>query len=156
MRNVIRGVAVLFAAVAGYFLCVEPYRANLTLATITQRMMNAPEGDPFTAAPAARQNLQDLAAIRRPERLNPNWYLLYGANCEILGRKNEAAEVYSRALQIDQRPEIYVHRGMIMLQLGRMDAAVNDLATAARFNPYVLYDLSGDLRERVAAAARIH
>lgn len=155
MRSVIRGVAIVFAAVAGYFLCVVPYRANLTLATIMQRTMNALNVDAIAAAPVARTNLHDLAEIRTPERLNPDWYLLYGANCEILGQKSEAAGVYSRALEIDQRPEIYVHRGMIMLQLGKMDAAVNDLATAARFNPYVVFDLSGDLRERVAAASRV-
>ena len=155
MRSAIRAVAIVFAAIAGYFLCVVPYRANLALAEITQRTMNTENVDAVAAAPVARTNLSDLAKIRAPERLNPNWYLLYGANCEILGRTSEAAEIYSRALEIDQRPEIYVHRGMVMLQLGRMDAAVNDLATAARFNPSVVFDLSGDLRERVAAAARV-
>jgi hypothetical protein len=37
-----------------------------------------------------------------------------------------------------------------------MDDAVRDLATAARFDPFVLYDLDGDLQKRVAAAARHH
>ena len=156
MRSVIRGVAIVFAAVAGYFVCVVPYRANYTLATITERTVNAQNVDPLDAAPGARTNLNDLSAIRTAEKLNPTWYLLYGANCEVLGRKTEAVEIYSRALEIDRRPEIYVSRGMVMLQLGRIDDAVNDLATAARFNPAVAYELSGELRERVAAASRVH
>jgi O-antigen ligase len=156
LRNVIRGAAIVFAAYAGYFLCVVPYRANLALATITQRTLNAPNVDPIAAAPVARTNLRDLAEIRTPERLNPTWYLLYGSNCEILGRKVEAADIYSRALEIDQRPEIYVNRGMILLQLGRVDDAVKDLATAARFKPDTVFDLSGELRQRVEAATRVH
>lgn len=155
MRSLLRGVALVFAATAFYFLCVLPYRANNMLAAITQRTINAQDVDALTAAPDARANLQDLTAIRTAERLDPTWYLLYGTNCELLGRNADAVEIYSRALEIDQRPEIYVHRGMILLQLGRVDDAVHDLATAARFNPDVLYDLSGDLRERVAAASRV-
>ncbi len=155
MRSLIRGAAVAVAAAALYFLCVVPYRANLMLAAITQRTINEQDADPVTAAPEVRANLQDLAAIGTAERLNPSWYLLYGTNCELLGRNADAVDIYSRALEIDQRPEIYVHRGMILLQLGRVDDAVRDLATAARFNPDVIYDLSGDLRERVAAASRV-
>ncbi|HEX3581898.1 MAG TPA: hypothetical protein VH087_09075 [Thermoanaerobaculia bacterium] len=155
MRNVIRALAVIFPALAFYPLCVVPYRANLLLATITQQTLKAQGDDPIAAAPVARANLQDLLAIERPERLNAGWYLLYGTNCELLSRNAEAVEAYSRALAIDQRPEIYVHRGMLLLQLGRVDDAVHDLATAARFNPAVVYDLSGDLRERVAAASRV-
>ena len=156
MRNVIRAAAIVFAAFAGYYVCVVPYEANFALVTITQRTLNAPSVDPISAAPIARTNLRDLAEIRTPERLDPTWYLLYGANCEILGRKSEAVEVYSRALEIDQRPEIYVDRGMTLLQLGRTDDAVKDLATAARFKPDIVYDLTGDVRERVETAARVH
>ena len=153
LRNAMRAVAVIGAAAALRTLCVAPYRANLVLETVDRRTTYAETLDQASAAPLARRNLDDLTLIETPERLDPDWYLLYGANCEALGRKEDAAEIYSRALRIDQRPEIYVNRGMVMLQLGRMDAAVSDLAVAARFKPDVLYDLNGDLRARVAAAA---
>jgi tetratricopeptide (TPR) repeat protein len=155
MRSAMRIVAVVLAIVAIDFLCVAPYRANLAIAAITQNTLVVDSVDAVAAAPAARANLTDLANIARPERLNPNWYLLYGANCEILGRNAEAADAYTRALAIDQRPEIYVHRGMLLLQQGRVDAAVHDLATAARFDEFVLYDLTGDVRARVAAESRV-
>lgn len=156
MRSAIRIVAVALAAFAIDLLCVAPYRANLTIAALTQRTLAADSVEAVAAAPAARANLTDLARIAAAKRLDPNWYLLYGANFEILGRNAEAVDVYSRALRIDQRPEIYVHRGMLLLQQGHVDAAVHDLATAARFNEFVIYDLTGDVRERVAAESRVH
>ena len=154
-RSAIRAVVLAGAAVATYALVVLPYRANLDLEQIRRRTLSAEAVDASTAAPVARTNLNDLARIEVAERLNPSWYLLYGSNCEILGRLADANAVYSRALLIDQRPEIYFKRGLVMLQLGRMDAAVSDLATAARFNPNVIYDLDGDLRSRVSAAAAL-
>jgi len=156
MRSILRAAAVAAASIAIYFFCIEPYRANFIVEALTQRTLGAQSAEAIDAAPVARGNLNDLNAIRRVERLNPSWYLLYGSNCEILGQKNEALEAYSQALRIDQRPEIYTHRGMVLLQLGRVDDAVRDLATAARFDPFVLYDLDSDLRKRVAAAARHH
>jgi len=45
---------------------------------------------------------------------------------------------------------------MAMLHLGRTDAAVADLATAARFNPKILDEIDDELGKRVAATAGIH
>jgi tetratricopeptide (TPR) repeat protein len=136
-------------------LCVEPWRASLVLRDVEQRSALAESVAPTPATTLAHTNLHDLASAARASRLNPEWYLLYGANCELLGRWEDAANAYTGALKIDDRPEIYVNRGMVMLHLGRADAAVSDLATAARFDPKVLDDLDGELRERVAAAAGI-
>ena len=44
--------------------------------------------------------------------------MLYGANCELLNRYPAAADAYTRALRIDDRPELYVNRGMVLLHLG--------------------------------------
>jgi tetratricopeptide (TPR) repeat protein len=154
-RSALRIAAAAGAALAVFYLVVLPYRANREIVAIEQRTLGAQTLEAMAAAPLARANLTDLAHIELAERLDPSWYLLYGANCEIVGQRAEAAAIYSRALRIDQRPEIYFKRGLVMMQLGRMDAAVSDLATAARFNPYVLYDLDGDLRSRVTAAAAV-
>jgi len=152
-RNAIRAAAAAAMIVGVHELCVVPYRANLALASIEQRTRRAQALERAAAARLARANLEDLSRIATPQRLNPDWYMLDAANCEIIGRFADAAESYSRALRIDQRPEIYVNRANVFLQLGRVDAAVADLATAARFNPFVLYDLDGDIRRRVTAAA---
>jgi tetratricopeptide (TPR) repeat protein len=145
--------ALVIAIIAIDQLCVVPYRDNLVLSTVEYRSMLASSGRTPRAIDAARRNLHDLELAERSRRLDPNWYLLYGANCELLGRWRDAADVYTRALRIDDRPELYVSRGLAMLHLGRTTEAEADLAAAARFNPNVLNDLDGDLRDRVAAAA---
>jgi tetratricopeptide (TPR) repeat protein len=151
----IRIAAVIAAGIGIDYLCVDPYRGNLLLRDVAQRSALADSLDASRATALAHANLHDLDLAARGQRLDSEWYLLYGGNCEILGRWAEAADAYTRALQIDDRPEIYVNRGMVMLHMGRADAAVADLATAARFNPKVLDDLDGELRARVAAAAGI-
>lgn len=155
-RDVLRAVAVVGAALGIYYSFVLPYRANLVIAAVEQRTMRAQTLDRYGAAVAARANLDDLTASEFPARLNPGWYLLYGANCELLVRLDDAAAVYSRALHIDQRPEIYVNLGLVMLELGRTEEGIHDLVIAARFKPDILDTLNGDVALRVAAAAGIH
>ena len=70
-----------------------------------------------------------------------------------MGRWREAIDIYTRALRVDQRPEIYFDRGLARQRLGETDAAVADMATAARFNPFLVEQLDGELRPRVTAAA---
>jgi tetratricopeptide (TPR) repeat protein len=152
----LRIATVVAAGIGIEQLCIAPYRGNLILRSVAQRSALAQSLDATRATELAHTNLHDLDLAARGRRLDPEWYLLYGANCEILGRWAEAADAYTRALTIDDRPEIYVNRGMVMLHMGRADAAVADLATAARFDPNVIYELEGELRTRVAAAAGIH
>jgi len=150
----LRLVAVIGAVIVIDQLCVQPFRGNLLLRDIEQRSALAQTLDPIRAKELAHTNLHDLDTGARGRRLDPEWYLLYGANCEIVERWSDAADAYSRALQIDQRPEIYVNRGLVMLHMGAADAAVSDLATAARFDPTIVDQLEGELRARVAAAAK--
>lgn len=152
MRSLIRIAAVIAAIIGIQQLCIAPYRGNLAIGAVEWRLSHAEENN----LALVHKNLSDLATAERSRSLDPNWYLLYGANCELLGRWSEAADAYTRALRIDDRPEIYVSRGMARLHLGRIPEAEADLATAARFNPQVLNELDGELREHVAAAAGLH
>jgi tetratricopeptide (TPR) repeat protein len=152
---VVRAAAVAAAAAAIYFLCVVPYGANVEMRRLTERSMLAQNVDAQRAMIVARANLADLDRIARGRRLDPAWYMLYGANLEILGRFSQAVEAYTAALRIDDRPELYVNRALANVRLGRTDAAVADLVTAARFNPAILGQLEGDLRARVAAAVNL-
>ena len=130
-----------------------PYRDNLLMRELERRSQTADSVDPATAAPLAHANLADFARIARSYRLDPQWYMLYGANCELLERWPEAADSYTRALTIDQRPEIYFSRGLLLLHLGQVDRATADMVTAVRFNPFLIDGIDGDLRARVASAA---
>lgn len=151
----VRAAAVVAAWFAFDYVCVQRFRGDMVLGDVYQRSVMSESRDPQQAAAPARRNLADLDRVARSCRLDPTWYLLYAANCETLERWREASDAYTRALRIDDRPEIYFERGLVMLRLGQMDAAVADLATAARFNPNVLNGIDGELRARVAAAAGV-
>ena len=49
--------------------------------------------------------------------------------------------------------ELYFSRGLVMLHLGRIDQAAEDMITAVRFNPFLIDQIGGELRARVAAEA---
>jgi tetratricopeptide (TPR) repeat protein len=150
----VAGVVVFVAAgFAIHRLCVIPFRDNMVMRDVEERMSIAQSVDPVRAVPLARANLDDLDRVARSRRLDPAWYMFYGANCEILDRWQDAADAYTRALAIDQRPELYFSRGLVMLHLGRIDQAAQDMITAVRFNPFLIDQIGGELRARVAAGA---
>lgn len=149
----VRAAAVLAACLGIYWLAVVPLRSNLVLREVEQHTVTARMVDTKRAAVLARMNLDELQRTATGGRLDPSWYLLRGANCELLERWQEAADAYTQALRIDDRPEIYFNRGLVMLRLGRIDAAVGDLTKAARFDPDVLKQIDGETRRRVAAEA---
>ncbi len=147
---------VIVIAAAGFAihrLCVIPFRDNLVMRDVEERMNVVQSVDPVRAAPLVRANLADLDRVAHSRRLDPAWYMFYGVNCEILERWQDAANVYTGGLAIDQRPELYFSRGLVMLHLGRIDQAAEDMITAVRFNPFLIDQIGGELRARVAAGA---
>jgi tetratricopeptide (TPR) repeat protein len=151
-RVVFTVVVIVTAGFAVHRLCAIPFRDNLVMRGVEERMRVVENVDRFRAMPLARLNLADLDGMARSSRLAA-WYLFYGANCEILERWEDAANAYTSALAIDQRPEIYFSRGLILLRLGRIDEAASDMIQAVRFNPVLIDQISGALRTRVAAGA---
>ena len=148
-----RVAAVVAAAFAIDRLCVRPYRGAAVETEVQQRSTIAEAVDHQRAVILVRENLHDLNRVAPDRRLAPSWYMLYGGNLELVDRWREATDVYTRALAIDHRPEIYFNRGLGLLRLGQLDASIADMATAARFNPLLLEQIDGELRARVAAAA---
>lgn len=147
-------MVVLAAAGFGvHRLCVIPFRDDLVMRDVEERMAIVENVDSYQAMSRARVNLADLDRVARSRRLDPAWYMYYGANCETLSRWEDAANAYTRALDIDQRPEIYFNRGLVMLHLGQVDQATADMVRAVRFNPFFIDQISGELRTRVAAEA---
>lgn len=152
-RLVLAAVVIAAAGFAVHRLCVIPFRDNLVMRDVEERMGIVEHVDSLQAISLARLNLTDLDRVARSRRLDPAWYLFYGANCEILERWQDAANAYTKALAIDQRPEIYFSRGLVMLHLGQIDHAAADMIRAVRFNPFFIDQISGDLRTRVAREA---
>ncbi|SRR5581483_10418119 len=146
-------VAVLAGAALNRF-CIEPYQGNLTVMTVYLRTSEMEKRDPEIEVAIAHRNLRDLEDVETSRRLDPQWYLLYGANWESLGEWNRAADAYTRALRIDERPEIYFRRGFVTMQMGRIDDALPDLVRAVRFDPRFAAQLDPLLRKRVKLAIR--
>lgn len=152
-QAIVAMVTMAATGLAVYRVCVIPFRDNMIMRDVEERMAIVENVDSYRAMMLARLNLADLDRVAHSRRLDPAWYVFYGANCEILGRWQDAADVYTRALDIDQRPEIYFYRGLVMLHLGQIDRAAADMVLAVRFNPFFIDQISGDLRTRVAAEA---
>jgi len=153
LRVVFALVVIAAAGFAVHRLCAIPFRDNLVMRDVEERMRVVENVDSFQAMSLARLNLADLDGVARSRRLDPAWYMFYGANCEILDRWQDAANAYTNALAIDQRPELYFSRGLVMLHLGRIDQAAADMIHAVRFNPFLIDRIDGELRARVAAEA---
>lgn len=151
----LRIAAVVAAAAAIYWLCILPYRGAAVEAEVRRRSVRMELLERQRAVILARQNLVNLDRVAAARRLAPSWYMLYAGNLVLQERWRDAVDVYTQALGIDQRPEIYLNRGLVHLHLDEVDAAIADMATAARFDSGVLQQINGDLRERVAAAAGI-
>ncbi len=152
-QGVLSIVVIAAAALAIHRLCVIPFRDNLVMRDVEERMAIVETVDSLRAMSLARLNLADLHRVEPSRRLDPAWYMYLGANFELLDRWEDAANAYSSALAIDQRPEIYFSRGLVRLHLGQIDPAAADMIRAVRFNPFFIDQISGDLRTRVAAEA---
>jgi len=154
VKGMVRIIAIAIACIAIDRLCVEPYQGNLMLTRVDQQTAEMEKYDPRIEVAMAHGNLRDLDQVERSHRLDPQWYLLDAANWEALGEWDRAAEAYTRALRVDDRPEIYFRRGSVMVQMGRVDAALPDLVRAARFDVRYAEQLDGNLRLRVDEAMK--
>lgn len=152
----VRAAAAIAAAIGIWWLCVVPYRAARIEDDVQQRSDRVDAAlNPEQAVVLARLNLRELDGIASARRLSPTWYMLYAGNCEVLQRWSDAIDGYTRALQIDQRPEIYFSRGFARMHAGDTEGGIADLVTAVRFRPFLVEQLDGELRARVSAAAGI-
>jgi tetratricopeptide (TPR) repeat protein len=152
----VRGAALALAVVALDRLVYQPWRAQEILLAVGERSKVAVNANRETAAILARGNIERLRSVAPATRTDANYYMLFAANARMLGEDNVAVQQYTAALTYaDHRPEIFLQRGLTLLDLGRVDAAAADLTHAARFNPMVLEQIDGELRERVRRDAGI-
>jgi tetratricopeptide (TPR) repeat protein len=149
-----RAAAVLLFAGAVYRLCVLPVRASHVLRVVDARTHFALErSSDEKAMKLAEGNLERLHEVAPGCALDVDYFLLSAINHGIVHRPQEALQDLDRGQRVEDRPEIYFNRGMILFEAGQIDAAVNSFAIAARFNPLLLDNLQGELRTRVATAA---
>ena len=150
LRILVRLGAITAGIIGIERLCIAPYAANRILHRVDIRSHAAvAAGDPQRAAILARTSLSDLRSIASIGKDEVNYHLLFAANARLINQPAEAFAHYDAALRADQRPEIYLQRGLTLIELGRIAEAIPNIVTAARFNPTILDDLDPSIRQQV-------
>lgn len=129
---VLAGAACAYAL---YAFVYTPYSCDRSITSLIGRTRLAEDASAFDLPAMARANLVDLKRIEGPCRARTHLYMLEAENQNLLGRKEEAIATLRQALLVDQRPEIHFAIGSLLVELGRMDEAVDHFVTAGRFSP---------------------
>lgn len=151
---VARALAVIAAALAAHHLVLAPFRCQRAIVPLEQQTRYARTLPPDAARRVASANLSGLEKISSGCRTDVDLHLLLSLNSRILGRSKEAMQHMENAFRVDDRPELYLHRGLIFLEMGEVDAAVQQFATAVEFNPTLINQLDPGLRARIERAVR--
>ena len=141
----------LVAALAGfYWLVGAPWQCMRAIVSIERATRFAStEARASGARRIAASNLESLKRISGHCRTDVDLYLLLSFNARIAGRLDEALRHLEDGLRVDDRPELYINRARILLEMGRIDDAVRELSTAAQFDPGHLDTLDPALRARI-------
>ena len=145
-----RVVAVVVTALLIERFCVIPFRCMHMIKVVEQRTETAMNRlDHLAAQGVARENLQLLDEVASGCRTDADLHLLLAFNDKLLGRQEEALQHLNDAISIDDRPEFYFDRGLMLIDLGRIDEAARELAIAVRFNPDLVDRLDGEMKDIV-------
>lgn len=155
MGVIVRAVASALCAWALYAWAWVPHRDSVTLTELARRTDAAEKtaGD-YERTVRARRNVADLTRLRESSPTDVRVPVLIAANQLLMGLREEAVRSYDEALRVEPRPEIYMARGDALVQVGRVDEAVESYAAAVRFDARFL-DLvaPGILQDRIKARA---
>jgi tetratricopeptide (TPR) repeat protein len=157
--DVKRGLLVAVAAVACAWALYQwawlPQRCSMELTELARRTDGAAKtGSDYDRTMRARRNVADLARLQEHAPNDVRVPMLLAANQMLAGLHDEAVRTYDLALRVEPRPEIYMARGDALIQLARVDEAVESYATAVRFDPAYLQQIApGVLQDRIRARA---
>jgi tetratricopeptide (TPR) repeat protein len=150
-------VAVIVVAVlAIHRLVWLPLRCDFEARDLEERTVDALSRTDGTTTILARETLERAgkAAGRCGDDLH--LYMIRGVNLRILRRSEEAETMFREALQIDERPEIYLQLGLAQVESGKNADAVESFRTAVEFQPILMEQVPVHLRaavgERVASS----
>jgi tetratricopeptide (TPR) repeat protein len=157
VKTVASLVIVAALALAIVRVPVSRYRANLERTEVNRLLDRAEK-----ATSEYEKRRLALAAIEKASRwlaLDPADYKLLvarGAAEALAGSPDRAIETYQQALTLNERREIYTYLGVLQMNRGEVDAAIENLTRAAAFNtttkryvaPHTQYLIDKALEER--------
>ena len=155
MGMIVRAVATLLCAWGLYAWVWVPHRCSLEVTELARRTDGAEKtAADYERTVRARRNIADLARLRESSPNDVRVPMLIAANQLLMGLPAEAVRSYDDALSVDRRPEIYMARGDALVQLGRVNEAVDSYATAVRFDARFLdFVAPGILQDQIKARA---
>jgi len=120
-------------------LIYRPYRCNAESTELLRATSATTQiTEDYQRVINARRNLERLRALVEHCPRQINVYTMVGANEQMIGRPAEAVDAYRQALAISPRPEVYMEIGNLLVELGRIDEAVDALSKAARYDKLYL------------------
>lgn len=146
----------LVLVVGGYFAQVlvwRPFQCNV-IKEKAQRTAIEMWGLPLNARAifTARDHVKDLRKCVLACPADVDMYMTLALHYRLMGRLSEAIESYRKALEYDQRPELFFNLGLVQLELDQRQAALENLVTACRFDIYYADDIPDpELRQQVVA-----
>lgn len=158
MRNrtvatVIRVIALALAAIALKWTTVDALRCAEMLRRVETQIPMLEKLSADRAARPATNTLNRLEALAPCCQPDADLHIALASLDNIVGRRDRALQHLDDALRVEDRPEIYFDKGLTLLDLGRINAAVAQFAVACEFNMRLLELLEGDLRVRVGEEA---
>lgn len=156
----VAAASLVVAGIAGAFLAWriawQPWQCNVTKKAVEARTQLTYDVvvDTFRVSRNARANLTALELCLKTAPDDVALYMLAAANERLIGRFDEAATMYRKALQYDRRPELYYNLGLMELALNQRHAAVADLLTAVSFSRSYIHDLPADVQIEITDALR--
>jgi hypothetical protein len=121
-------------------LCWIPYRCNQTAKRAHALTLRALDASPVDAPAFALANLATIKGSLEHCPSDVRLLMIAAANERILLRPERAVSAYQRALQVDERPEIYLELGLTQLSMGNRTEAVANLTRAGRFATQYIYE----------------
>lgn len=153
MKVLLTMIVVAGAAALLIFLCYEPCQCNRQIKNTEEATKAALSvSDQFRVALIARANLESIQSClaRNPSSVAAR--MIAAANYRLIGQPEQAAREYTKALEYDRRPELYLELGLTYLDLHRPDEAMAPLERAARFDSETLNEIPDpEIRRRIAA-----
>jgi tetratricopeptide (TPR) repeat protein len=125
----------LAAAKAIAVMCWAPYRCDIVKYD-AQRMLFSIYDMPrtFRIITLTRSRIPPLQECLQVSPTDADMYMTVAALHRIMGRFDDAMEMYRSALRFEQRPELYLNLGLMQLESGDREQAMPNLTKACLFN----------------------
>ena len=149
VQRIAAGIA---AALAVWHWCIVPFQFEVALRDFENSTRAAMAASSPESQVIARQTLGRAAEFRERFPGDVRLAMIEAANERLIGRPEDAATAYRRALQYDRRPEIYFNLAIAESNAHDPTSAAEHLAQALRFSPALARDISDETLKRRAIA----